>query len=130
VKPNRALALYALALYWYRRAYRRGYRSAANNVGIVYRNEGKPRQALSWFKRAVALKDADANVEIAKIHIESKNWSEASRYLSQALRAMADDITEGATRGGTKAAKANKKPAGRASENVRPEHVRGGKAAV
>src|ERR1700722_12763846 len=28
------------ALYWYRRAYRRGIASAANNIGCVYRDEG------------------------------------------------------------------------------------------
>src|SRR5579863_417820 len=52
VKPNRTSALY-----WYRRAYRQGYRSAASNIGMVYRDEEKLKKALAWFERAAKLKD-------------------------------------------------------------------------
>lgn len=57
------------ALYWYRRAYRRGDASAANNIGIIWRDEGRWQRALRWFRRAVDLGDEDANLEIAKYYI-------------------------------------------------------------
>src|SRR5882672_3256867 len=43
------------ALYWYKRAYRRGMSSAANNIGILWRNEKNPKRALEWFQKAVHL---------------------------------------------------------------------------
>lgn len=61
------------ALYWYMRAYQRGNAAAANNIGIMWRNEGKPRRALSWFKRAAKMGDDEANLEIAKHYIENEN---------------------------------------------------------
>jgi TPR repeat protein len=59
------------ALYWYLRAYRRGVSSAAHNIGIVWRKEGKQRRALSWFQKAVRLGDAESNLEIAKHYLIS-----------------------------------------------------------
>jgi uncharacterized protein len=61
------------ALYWYKRAYRRGNTSAASNIGIMWRNEGSPRRALSWFKRAVKRGEDEANLEIARYYIEEEN---------------------------------------------------------
>jgi TPR repeat protein len=61
------------ALYWYRRAYRRGDAAAASNIGIMWRNEGKPGRALAWFKRAVKMGDDEANLEIAKYYLEKEN---------------------------------------------------------
>ncbi|HEV1993457.1 MAG TPA: tetratricopeptide repeat protein [Candidatus Acidoferrum sp.] len=60
-------------LYWYKRAYRRGEASAASNIGMTWRNEGKPKKALSWFRRAVKIGDDEANLEIAKYYIENEN---------------------------------------------------------
>jgi TPR repeat protein len=90
VKPNRAKALY-----WYRRAYQQGSGSAASNIGILFRDEKRFNRALAWFERAVNLRDGDANVEIAKIHICRNERAKAIRYLKRALRAKRDDITEG-----------------------------------
>ncbi len=89
LKPNRALALY-----WYRRAYQRGERCAANNMGIVFRDEKKYAQALRWFERAVDLGDGDANLEIAKIYISRTDIPTAVRYLNQTLRTRKHDVTE------------------------------------
>jgi len=89
VKRNRTLALY-----WYRRAYRRGQRSAANNIGIVFRDEKKLKLALAWFERAVRLRDADANLEIAKIYLQSNDRNKAIRYLRQVCKAGPRDVTE------------------------------------
>ena len=55
------------AMYWYRRAYRRGDASAANNIGTIYRDEKRWVLALRWFGRAVDLGDPEANLAIAKI---------------------------------------------------------------
>ena len=61
------------ALYWYRRAYRRGAALAANNIGIMLRNEGKQERALSWFRRAVKMGDDEASLEIAKYYMEKEH---------------------------------------------------------
>jgi TPR repeat protein len=60
------------ALYWYKRAYRRGNAAAASNIGIMWRNEGKTKRALSWFRKAVRLGDEDANLEIAKYYLNAE----------------------------------------------------------
>jgi TPR repeat protein len=60
------------ALYWYKRAYRRGYSCAASNIGIMWRNENQPRRALKWFEKAVRLGDDEANLEIAKYYLQSE----------------------------------------------------------
>jgi TPR repeat protein len=72
------------AMYWYKRAYRRGEASAAHNIGVVWRNEKKYRRALEWFKRAVKLGDAEANLEIAKYYLEvEKSSVKAAPYLEK-----------------------------------------------
>lgn len=68
VRSNRTAALY-----WYKRACRRGVSAAAHNIGILWRNEQKPGRALSWFKRAVGMGDEEANLEIAKYYILTEN---------------------------------------------------------
>lgn len=57
------------ALYWYKRAYRRGSSSAASNIGIMWRNEKKLKLALEWFQKAVRMGDDEANLEIAKHYL-------------------------------------------------------------
>src|SRR5258708_21357640 len=42
VRPDRSKALY-----WYKRAYRRGDSGAANNIATIWRDEQKMKQALS-----------------------------------------------------------------------------------
>src|SRR5207244_1618003 len=49
-----------LALYWYRRAHRRGNSSAANNIGTIYRDRGQTRKALEWFNRALKKGNIDS----------------------------------------------------------------------
>jgi len=60
------------ALYWYRRAYRRGESTAAHNIGTVWRDKGNFSRALYWFERAVQMSggdDGEANFEIAKVYL-------------------------------------------------------------
>ena len=71
------------ALDWYRRAYHAGDYSAANNIGCIWRDRKKLRQALLWFHRAVKLGDAEANLNIAKIYLRNKrDLAKAVQYLS------------------------------------------------
>jgi TPR repeat protein len=79
VRRNRSAALY-----WYKRAYRRGDSSAANNIGILWRNANNPKRALGWFQRAVRLGDAEANLEIAKHYLRNeRNLHKAIRHLEK-----------------------------------------------
>ncbi len=75
------------ALYWYRRAYRNGDYSAANNIGCIWRDRNKVARALLWLHRAVELGDADANLNIAKIYLYNKrDLGRAIQYLNKTCK--------------------------------------------
>lgn len=76
------------AISWYRRASANGDESAANNIGCIWRDRGKPGSALRWFKRAVELGDADANLEVAKVYVLKGDLSKARRYLEKTIRSQ------------------------------------------
>lgn len=61
------------ALHWFKRAYRRGDSTAAHNIGVVWRKEGKPRRSLYWFSRAVQLGDDESNLDIGKHFLHKAN---------------------------------------------------------
>ena len=69
------------ALYWYKRPYRSGDASAANNIGTIWRDKGNAKQALAWFQRAVRLGDHATNLEIAKHFLGRDEASKATMYL-------------------------------------------------
>lgn len=74
------------ALYWYKRAYRRGSASAAHNIGILLRNDKNPKHALEWFKKAVRMGDGESNLEIAKHYLRhEQNAARAVRHLKKVL---------------------------------------------
>lgn len=81
------------ALYWYRRAFKAGERTAAANIGTIYRDKGNLQRALFWFKRAAALGDADANLEIAKIFLERNRTGSAVTHLKKVVKASKTDVT-------------------------------------
>jgi TPR repeat protein len=88
VRRNRSAALY-----WYKRAYRRGVSSAASNIGILWRNANNPKRALGWFQRAVRLGDAEANLEIAKHYLRNEsNPRKAIQHLENVCQS--DWVTE------------------------------------
>ncbi len=90
VKPNRAAALY-----WYKRAFRRGGGAAASNIGTIFRDEKNTKEALSWFKRAARLGDGDANLQIAKIYLRgNRDVSKANDYLRRTVSAKASAVSE------------------------------------
>lgn len=75
------------ALHWYRRAYRNGDRSAANNIGCILRDRKRLNEALLWFRRAIKLGDADANLNIAKLYLRHKgNQALAIHFLKETNR--------------------------------------------
>jgi TPR repeat protein len=83
----------AQALRWYKRAYHQGYGPAATNIAVMLRNESKLEQALTWFKRAVALRDVDANLDIANIYIERQDITKARQCLKRVLLSDRNDVT-------------------------------------
>jgi TPR repeat protein len=88
-RPNRAAALY-----WYKRAYRRGDPGGAKNIGTILRDEHEPQRALSWFKRAVKLGDDGSNLEIAKLYFQNeRNPSKAIAFLEKVCKS--NRVTEG-----------------------------------
>ncbi|KFE60878.1 tetratricopeptide repeat protein [Hyalangium minutum] len=56
------------ALAWYRKAVRGGEAAAANNIGTVYRDEGRLRLAVRWFEKSAAMGDKDALLEVARLY--------------------------------------------------------------
>lgn len=96
VKRNRDAALY-----WYRRAYRRGDSSAANNIGILWRNEGKFKRALHRFTRAVKLGNDEANIEIGKHYLHNeKNPRKAIPHFKHVTES--DWVSQGGVEGAAK----------------------------
>jgi TPR repeat protein len=92
------------ALYWYRRAYRRGESSAAHNIGTVWRDDGNFSRALYWFERALQMTggdDGEANFEIAKLHLgNGQDPSKAASYLRKVCKSknVTQDCVEQAQR--------------------------------
>ena len=82
------------ALYWYRRAYRNGSRSVANNIGCILRDRKELGQALKWCERAVRQNDGNANLNIARIWLRKGDLTKAARYLRKTSRSAW--ATEGA----------------------------------
>ncbi len=71
------------ALFWYKRAYRRGDACAANNTGTIWRDRQNPKRALYWFHRAIKLGNEDSNLEIAKLYLQNGDPSQALTYLER-----------------------------------------------
>ncbi len=83
VRRNRSAALY-----WYKRAYRRGEAAAAHNIGTVWRDAENFKRAMYWFQRAIAMnggEDGDASLEIAKLQLRQGHPAIAVRHLKTVL---------------------------------------------
>jgi hypothetical protein len=71
----------------------KGLGPAASNIGMIYRDEGRPRLAARWFQKAVSLGATDSLFELAKLYLEAFNDPPKARAaLIRLLRAK--DITE------------------------------------
>jgi TPR repeat protein len=74
---------------WYRRAVRRGHVSAALNIGILYKEQERPRLAARWLKKAVALGNRDALLDLGRLYLEEfDDYRAARRYLQRARTAQ------------------------------------------
>ena len=96
VRRNRSAAMY-----WYKRAYRRGDGSAANNIGTIWRDEKKMRRALAWFEKAIRLGNDGSNFEIAKHYLRNEHDpAKAIEYLRKVCESqwVADTEVEEAKR--------------------------------
>jgi TPR repeat protein len=83
------------AAFWYKRAHRNGNNDGALNLAIDRREQGNFRSAVTWFKKAIAMKNGDAYVELAKLYLSKKNGKErASDLLKQAIRLDRDQISD------------------------------------
>ena len=83
------------AAYWYKRAYRNGAGYAASNLAIDRRNAGNIGSAVVWFKKAIARKDGDACILLAKIYIARKDGQKvAATLLQRALRMNRNYLSE------------------------------------
>jgi tetratricopeptide (TPR) repeat protein len=69
------------------------------NLAIDKRNSGKMRSAVIWFKKAIAMKNGEASVALAKIYKDRKGGRKAAeRLLREALRLDRDHISDAARR--------------------------------
>jgi len=87
VRPSRRMAIH-----WYRKAWRRGSwiaATAARNLGITMRMEGRTTHAILWFRRAIAAGDPDARYDLAKIL--EKN----PKHLQEAIQLLEEHIATG-----------------------------------
>jgi predicted RNase H-like HicB family nuclease len=97
-----------LALYWYRKAYRRGDAAAANNIATIWRDKHKPQRSLAWFRRAVRLGDAGSNLGIAKHYLQNgSNLRKAIAYLTKVCQS--DRVSEAEVEEAARLLKAAKK---------------------
>jgi TPR repeat protein len=82
------------AAHWYKTAYKNGDRSGALNLAIDKRNQGASRSAEGWFKKAVAMRDGGAHVELAKMYIaQGKQEPVAHELLRQVTKMSRDDAS-------------------------------------
>jgi TPR repeat protein len=79
------------AMRCYQKAWRRGGLCAANNIAILYREQGDAKAMAAWFKRAIERGDEDARVELAKCYLNGdgvgRSVSTASLHLRLAIKA-------------------------------------------
>jgi len=72
---------------WYRKAYKAGSSAGANNLACDRRDSGNIRSAILWFKKAVAMGDGGACIELAKIYRARPNHNrQVATLLRRVLR--------------------------------------------
>jgi TPR repeat protein len=80
----------ALAMKLYRRAWRGGCHSAALNIAVLYREQGKPVLMFRWFERVARAGDGSAQFEMAKCYLDGtsvrRDPQAALRCLVAAIR--------------------------------------------
>lgn len=83
------------AIYWYEKALEGNEYSALSNLAILYVSLGKSDDAITLYKKAVALGDGDSMVELGELYLnktsECHDKKLARKCFEEAL--TADDIT-------------------------------------
>jgi len=83
------------AAYWYKKAYKNGSSCGALNLAIDRRNEGDVRSATIWFKKAIAMNDGQACIQLAKMYKNRKGGQKtAMDLLRQAQRLEISEASE------------------------------------
>ncbi len=80
------------ALRWYKNAHRGGNTSAALNIGIVLRDQGRLAQAIRWFQRALRLGNDDTGLQLAEVYLHAGDVRRSRGYLKRVLRSS--NVTE------------------------------------
>ena len=73
----------------YRKAYRRGDHTAAFNLASTYLNLGRYREAVAWYRRALAAGDPDASMELARAELLGLGTRRNTRSAIARLRRIA-----------------------------------------
>lgn len=91
------------AMYWYRRAARRGNGCAAANIATIYRDENRPGLEVIWYLKALEFGHIDVCLELAKHYLVGaavgRSVQKAVHFLERVLTTKppivhADDIRE------------------------------------
>ena len=80
------------ALRWYKHAHRGGSTSAALNIGIVHRDQGRLAQAIRWFQRALERGNDDTGLQLAEVYLQAGEVRRARGCLKKVLRSS--NVTE------------------------------------
>jgi hypothetical protein len=73
------------AVRWYLRAYRAGSSISASNLATIYRDLGEHRKEFQWYRRAAAMNDGDAMLEVAIRYLSGKG---VRRSLARAVELL------------------------------------------
>ena len=77
------------ALFWYRRAWRGKQHCAGNNIALLYVELGQRRQALLWWRKAIAQGDRDAAVTLAKFLLQTAGGRNVHKQVVDLLKVAA-----------------------------------------
>lgn len=69
----------AEAVYWYKRAVRLGCYTAASNLAVHYRNNGKARWYRHWLSVAAKMGDEESEIELRKLLRTEKKTAKSPR---------------------------------------------------
>ena len=72
------------AVYWYRRAYRKGSAIAASNIGVILQEQGRLRDAVERMCRSVRRGNKNIALQLGEIYLAAGKMRLAQRYLKTA----------------------------------------------
>lgn len=84
------------AMYWYYQAYRQGDAAGANNIATLHRERGHDGKMVWWFRRAVAMGDHDALLELGKYYETGVGLPKSPRLAMLCYRRvlLSEQVTE------------------------------------